>query len=203
LARLLEKHNLTIAELEAAGQEAGAIVEHRIELKRGRPTQWRLLLANEISETYFCSVIVDREAMYFIGRADNVAAFQVIYEFLVDELCRLSRESRREYKAATGRNVNPSRWQASFGTGAAASIADRLDAERARRTDEVQALVHLRADESEAYLDQQYGGQLVERRRSISLNNAAAWREGMVAGDNINLKPLVDDGGNDSKERLK
>lgn len=208
LARLLEKHNLNIAQLEADGQDAAAIIEHRVPLSTGAPSCWRVFLAMDLAETYFCSVMLGssgtkrKTSFYFVGRADNVAVANAVYEFLIDELVRLSRESRREHMEVWDEYVNPNQWQASFGLGAAARIGQRLEEERAARRPESQALMVQRDREARDYIDDQYP-DLETRSVEATATHAEATREGIMAGDDINLKPLVDDGGGDTKGKLK
>ncbi len=209
LARLLEKHNLSVAELEAAGQDAAAIIEKRVPLSKGAPSDWRVHLALDLAETYFCQVMIGttgkskrKSALFFIGRADNVATLDAVYEFLVKELCRMSRESRREHLEVWGESVNPNQWQASFGLGAASRIGQRLEADRAARRPQVQALVVQRDREASEYCDEQYP-DVDSREINPSVGSTDALREGQMAGDDINLKPLVDDGGDITKGRLE
>ena len=209
LARLLEKHNLSVAELEAAGQDAAAIIEKRVPLSKGAPSEWRVHLALDLAETYFCQVMIGttgkskrKSALFFIGRADNVATLDAVYEFLVKGLCRMSRESRREHLEVWGESVNPNQWQASFCLGAVSRISARLDEERAARRPQVQALVVQRDREAREYVDEQYP-DVDSREVNATAGHADAVREGLMAGDDINLKPLVDDGGDITKGRLQ
>lgn len=209
LARLLEKHNLTVAELEANGQNAAAIIEKRVPLSKGAPSEWRTHLALDLAETYFCQVMLGstdqskrKTALFFIGRADNVAALNAVYEFLVNELCRLSRESRREYLDTWGESVNPNQWQASFGVGAVARIGQRLEAERNARRPETQALVVQRDREAREYIDEQYP-DVDHREVNATAGHPDALREGARVGNEINLKPLVDEGGGVTRGSLK
>ncbi len=210
LARLLEKHNLSVAELEAAGQDAAAIIEKRVPLSKGAPSGWRVHLALDLAETYFCQVMSGsigesnkrKSALFFIGRADNVAALDAVYEFLTNQLCRLSRESRREYLEVWGESVNPNQWQASFCAGAVERVGQRLAEDRAARRPQVQALVVQRDREAREYCDEQYP-DADSCEVNASAGHDAALREGVMAGDDINLKPLVDDGGGTKKGRIE
>lgn len=210
LARLLEKHNLSVAELEAAGQDAAAIIEKRVPLSKGAPSEWRVHLALDLAETYFCRVMTGttgksnkrKSALFFIGRVDNVATLDAVYEFLTNQLCRLSRESRREHLEVWGESVNPNQWQASFCAGAVYRIGHRLDDERAVRRSQVQALVVQRHREAQEYCDEQYP-DADSREVNADASHQDALREGVMAGDNINLKPLVDDGGDITKGSLQ
>ncbi len=209
LARLLEKHNLTVAELEAAGQEVAAIIEKRIPLSKGAPSGWRTHLALDLAETYFCQVMLGSagpsrrtSALFFVGRPDNVATLNAVYEFLVKQLCRMSRESRREHIEIWNEVVNANQWQASFCAGAIYRIGERLEAERATRGSQVQALVLQRDREAREYVDENYP-DLDEREVGANASHPDAIREGAMAGDFINLKPLLDDGDDDTKGRLE
>ena len=196
LARLCEKHNLSIAEVEAAGDgEAPGIVEAAVNIGGGR-YQWKLLLGVALSKHYYCHVLTSRDFLFFLGRQDNVEMCRSIYVWLVDELKRMSRAARREQIARFPHRPEPNavRWQTSFGVGAVSRIKQRLEGERWKhRTNESTALVSLRENEVDEFIAEEFP-DIPVKRVDPPVRNAAAYVAGGRAAEDVNLAPFIGSG---------
>lgn len=138
--RLMAEHNLSMASVEAAGGstgEGGKREDSRFQNKT--PYKWTRELMVEIGSLNFCHVSLIFEERYsggrkltssfcgfrVIGRASNVAATQVMFDYLVGTINRL---------AAEAVDHDPSRlwtrYAASFREGCAHRLSERLESKR-------------------------------------------------------------------------
>jgi hypothetical protein len=159
LAKLLEQHNLDMADLETKGQAAPGIQEKSHDLGKAAFT-WKLNLAEDIADHYFCVSLVDRKAktVVFVGRPDNVESLKMLYQWLIDQIRRISADERRKHIAETKEHIDPLRWQVNFGIGAAFRLGQRLR-ERAEKDASVAstALVVHHTTEISDYFEEKYG----------------------------------------------
>lgn len=114
---LLAKHNLHMAEVEAAGQTPQEKRVDKHERVRNRP--WTRTLADAVAALFFCrffwSLAYDNNASFhFVGRESNVATAHAMFDYLVKSL-------RRECGKYSGR----SSFRTGFYTGAADIIYAR------------------------------------------------------------------------------
>jgi len=120
--KLLAKHNLSMAEIEASGgktEKRGAGVRTFY----GRP--WAQVIASSIAKLMFCHYVVDpaKRAQdtrhYFIGRESNSISAAILAEFLVTSIRKEGRRRQRELQEGNA-------WGRSFSVGAASRIAQRV-----------------------------------------------------------------------------
>lgn len=160
LAKLLEAHNLDIADLETRGQAAPGIQEKEHDLGKAAFT-WKLDLAETVATHFFCEPIVDRKAktVIFVGRPDNVASLKMLYEWLIDQIKRISADERRKHLVETNEHIDPLRWQVGFGLGAVSRLEERLAELVAKRANNAAstALVIHHASEISDYLEVAHG----------------------------------------------
>lgn len=160
LQDLLVKHNLDIADLETRGKAKSAVQEEGHDLGKAAFT-WKLNLAEGIAKHYYCYSLVDRrgKTVRFVGRPDNVDSLKILYQWLIDQIRRVSTEERKKWMEETGDHVDPLRWQVNFGIGAADRLVSRLE-ERARENREdsrCRALVVHHETEISDYLEKRFG----------------------------------------------
>lgn len=158
LQKLLEKHNLSMAELERKGGKAPHITEGGYDLGKAG-FQWKLDLAEGLAKHYYCISLVNRyqKTVVFIGRPDNVRTLEMIYGWLIDQIKRISAEERRNHLVRTGEHVDPLRWQVNFGLGAQGRLLERLEEQRQQIAESTYALVIHHESEISDYTEQKYG----------------------------------------------
>lgn len=168
LARLLEKHNLDIADLEARGQEKPGISEAEFDLGRSA-WEWKTNLSAVLAEHYHCVAIVrhghvGKQQHYkvtgvaFVGRPDNAKSLHMLYTWLVGQIQEFSREERRTHAATTGEHVDPLRWQLHFGIGAVERLGERLVERRQREAEQAGTALAIRlGGEVSDHLEEKYG----------------------------------------------
>lgn len=165
LQKLLTKHNLEVADLERRGDRtAPGVKEGGHDLGKAA-FQWKLDLATLVAEHFFCVPIVRNNGpksstVAFVGRPDNVESLQMLYGWLIDQIKRISSETRKQQPE----HIDPLRWQVNFGQGAVGRLASRMreiKKERERRATEeakeTMALVLHHDSENSDYLEEKYG----------------------------------------------
>lgn len=181
LAKLLQEHNLSVADLEKKGAHAPSVAEQGHDLGKAA-FRWKLDLAEAIAGFYYCLPMVDRasKTVAFVGRPDNVESLILLYKWLMDQVAQVAREERRRHFDTTGEHVDPLRWQINFGVGAVRRLSDRLSEEKTRRTEdmsrndlgEVTALVLHHDTENQDHLERTRGyrtdGQQTQKERERS-----------------------------------
>lgn len=137
LQRLLVQYNLDIADLEKKGAAAPGVREAGHDLGKAA-FKWKLDLAEEIAEHYYCHPLVNRvtKTVAFIGRPDNVESLQMLYAWLIDQIKRIATTERRAHFDATGEHIDPLRWQVSFGVGCVDRLGERLRELKARQEED-------------------------------------------------------------------
>lgn len=194
LAKMLEAHNLDIADLEQRGAVKPGIHERAHDLGKAA-FKWKLDLAEFIAEHYYCASMVDRRTkrVAFVGRPDNVEALTMLYQWLIDQVRAIASEARRTHLRDTGEHVDPLRWQVGFGEGAAKRIGERLkDRRRQESSDAGSALVVSHASEVSDYLEEVHGYRLDGRKTAAQVRadeGYKQWLEG-VKVDNARLAAL-------------
>jgi hypothetical protein len=119
----LAKHNLTMAEAEAHGQQEEAR-ERGDTLSRDQP--WCKHVAHSIAKLYFCRYFFSRTAVKgkvkhnFVGRPANVATAQAMADYVIRSIMS---EANREWK----KQANPGPWWTAFCKGASVRISERCD----------------------------------------------------------------------------
>lgn len=163
LTRLLSEYNLSVADLEAKGKEAAKIGEGGAPDLGKAAFQWKLNLARTIARHYYCASIIDQRQsnqsrVRFVGRPENVESLGMLYNWVVDQIKRISADARREHHASTGEHIDPLRWQLSFGLGIVARLGDRLEDMRKREADAATTALAVHHDaEVSDYLEAKYG----------------------------------------------
>lgn len=190
LAKLLTKHNLSIADLEHRGKAAPGVREQGHDLGKAA-FKWKLDLADGIAEFYYCVPLVDRTAktVAFVGRPDNVESLTMLYVWLIDQIKQVAAIERRNHAASTGEHVDPLRWQVSFGAGSARRLIERLREAKERQQQDmtrneegdVTALAIHHAAEASDYLEGKYGFRRDGRKTKQQQEHDDAWRREVEA----------------------
>lgn len=183
LAKLLEAHNLDIADLERKGASRPGVRQQQHDLGKAA-FKWKLRLAEAIAEHFYCMPLVDKRAntVSFIGRPDNVDALQLLYGWLIDQIRRIASIERRSRIAANpDDHMDPLRWQCGFGDGAAVRIGQRLREKRQQESTEAgSALAISHKSEISDYLEAHFGYR-VDGKPTKSQAEAAKRYEAMQA----------------------
>jgi hypothetical protein len=197
LARLLEEHNLSVADLEQRGQQSPGVREDPHDLGKAA-FPWKLNLADGIAEFYYCIPLVnrDRKTVAFIGRPDNVEALQLLYGWVIDQVKRIATEERRKHFDSTGEHIDPLRWQLAFGLGAAARLIERMREMKARQQEDlsrddlgnITSLAVHHASEASDYLESKYGYRTDGRKTKVQLEHEARWQRQSEAKDALRIR---------------
>lgn len=180
LQRFLVQYNLSVADLEQKGHKKAQVTEGAVDLGKAA-FRWKLDLAEEIAEHYFCAGIVNRyrKTITFVGRPDNVESLKLLYGWVLDQIKRLAAEERKKYQAEHGEHMDPLRWQVNFGTGAGRRLVDRLEqrkkSQAGDRSSTALVLHHLKeiSDYTEKKYNERFDGQETEK----DLQRAAYWKK--------------------------
>ncbi len=139
LARLLEKHNMEVADLEAAGQEvteveAGGDQDISSNPLNDPTVAWKVSLAECVAEHFYCYADVPYVGgrVRFIGRRENLDSLELLYEWFIKQIKRLAKADRRRHLEETGQDIPGIRWQMSFAEGVIERLGERLHNERER-----------------------------------------------------------------------
>lgn len=176
LQELLVKYNLDIADLETRGKAKSQVQEEGHDLGKAAFT-WKLNLAEGVAKHYYCHPLVDRKekTVRFVGRPDNVDSLKILYQWLIDQIKRISSDDRKKWERETGEHVDPLRWQVNFGLGATSRLIDRLveKSEKSREDARCLALVVHHDTEISDYLEKTRG----YRTDGKETKQAREWRE--------------------------
>lgn len=182
LQRLLAQHNLDIADLEARGAAVAASVTEKPHDLGKAAFKWKLNLAEIIAGHFFCASLVDHrtKTVRFVGRPDNVESLTMLYQWLIDQIRRISATTRKEHEASTGEHVDPLRWQVNFGLGVVSRLGDKLSEIRERMArDEAEkhryAVVIHHDSEISDYLEKSYGFRRDGRKTEAEKKSEAYW----------------------------
>lgn len=178
LARLLVLHNLDIADLERRGAvEVPKVSESKHNLGKAA-FKWKLKLAEEIAEHYFCYALIDHKIKHvsFVGRPDNVDSLRMLYDWLINQVRDIASVERCRYIAENNEHIDPLRWQVGFGEGAAIRFGERLREQRQRESTEAgTALVISHTTEISDFLETQYGYRTDGRSTKMQQEYEERW----------------------------
>lgn len=180
LARMLEAYNLDIADLEKRGAAQRPDIEQRGHDLGKAAFKWKLVLAEQIAEHYYCYALVDSRSktVAFIGRPDNVESLQMLYAWLIDQVKRIARVERRHHYIRTGEHIDPLRWQVGFGEGAAQRLGERLREIRTSQQSEAgSALILSHRSEVSDYLERNHGYRIDGKTTARQQEAEERWRE--------------------------
>lgn len=189
LQKMLTQHNLSMADLEKRGASKPTVQEQGHDLGKAA-FAWKLNLAEQIAEHFYCVPLVDRRSktVRFIGRPDNVESLLMLYAWLIEQIRQISATERKAHQARTGEHVDPLRWQVNFGLGVVSRLGGRLAEMKERQNEEVArndmgdvvALTVHHATEISDYLEKTKGyrvdGQDTQQTREWRAKQAA-WEE--------------------------
>lgn len=189
LQKLLAKHNLQMADLEQRGAAKAGISTKNLDLGKAA-FKWKHNLAFGMADFYFChAVFQTRTGFTFVGRPDNVETLEALYNWLVEQIKVIARETRRQQAT----HIDPLRWQLHFGLGAVNRLLERLKEQRDAESAEVTALVLSHRAEISDWLEEHHGFRVDGRRtksmqewydrRTEQNRKHAEAREAMMATD--------------------
>lgn len=184
LARMLEDHNLSMADLEQKGAKGPGVRQQGHDLGKAA-FKWKMDLAEGIAEFYYCAPIVDRKTktVAFVGRPENVEALTMLYQWVIDQIRSIATTERRAHYDKTGEHIDPLRWQLGFGEGAVERLVVRLREMKARQQEDmsrddlgnVTAMVlHHQAEVSD-YLEEKFGYRTDGKKTKQEMESEARW----------------------------
>jgi len=199
LAKLLTKHNLTMADIEERGGDVSPVTEARVDIGKAN-FRWVGTLAAILGEAYYCKPIILRPSwrgasqhVVFIGRADNVEAASMMFRWLIENIKRLSTEERKRYELYQGPTHAP-RWAHNFGMGAVARLAQRLKELRNEETKATMALVVRREEENNEYVANVFGKLKTPAKHETKYDTESmeARLAGVNSAERIPLRPALE-----------
>lgn len=186
LSRMLEEHNLSMADIEAKGAKGPGIRQSGHDLGKAA-FKWKMDLAEGIAEFYYCAPLVDRKTktVAFVGRPENVEALTALYSWVIDQIRAIATTERRSHYDATGEHIDPLRWQLGFGEGAVDRLIDRLRELKARQQEDlshdqmgnVTAMVIHRQSEVSDYLEEKFGYRTDGKLTKREADSEARWQK--------------------------
>ncbi len=195
-SRLMALHNLSLTDVETTDSEER--VEEKFAEKGGTKAGWARRVWNSTSNLNFCKYFYTARPRYadihhIIGTRANVIATQIMAEYLIETVNRLSFVALIK---GTERNA--------FRLGAATRLSQRLyelKSQREKGTEQktssnpgnLPALASLYAvhqTENDAYYAQNYG-KLIKGKK-INTKNTNAFFAGMKAANEISLNDQID-----------
>ena len=185
LARLLEKHNLEMADLEAAGQEAPKVERgddvHLSDNPLNDPTvKWKVHLGEAVAEHFYCFAVssYDDDRIRFIGRRENLDSLELLYEWFIKQIKRLAKSERRVHLEVTGEDVPGIRWQMAFAEGCITRLQERLHDERERHaTKQSTGLVVSHASEINDFMEEDMGYRRDGRKTKRQQEREQEWKD--------------------------
>ena len=165
LARLLEKHNLEMADLEHQGQAAPKVERGSTVTLSNNPlndptVKWKVHLGEAVAEHFYCYALVPYGdyRIQFIGRKDNLDSLHLLFDWFIKQIKRLAKDERRVHLERTGEDVPGIRWQMAFAEGCITRLRERLYDEREKHaTKKSTTLVVSHASEINDYLEEEHG----------------------------------------------
>ncbi len=179
--RLLDKHGLTIEQVELLRDDPSAVVEESVDSNYRRQPNWYTGLAAAIADGFDCKSYGTLEGpVTFCGLASDCAVAAYLFRVL-------SRELPKAATLAAGRHCvfNVRRFKSDFLLGAVHRIGDRL--EQSTKRPDRQGLIVLKQE-----LINQHIPEMGTRQRRTTLGSRAAFELGQEHGDRVCLdgRPL-------------
>lgn len=196
MQELLFAHNLSLGALQDPSEYIE--VEHRLQSRA-----WARLLLAALCRNNFCKPLLSSMGgwMYVVGRRENVAAVNEIFDFLCREVDRLCKAQLKVYQTRVegGRTEHGRSWSAAFRNGAASTIAGRLDQQRQLDVQRLEttvvnwqpatAIIRRLDLELEDEVKRRYPALGRVRRRWTEVTSLAGYRAGQAAGTSVALRP--------------
>lgn len=196
---LLVKYNLEIEDVrgKSAKPNARIVLEKIVPPKNGRRQQWEVALQGAIANAYFCRAIHSQLKFYFIGEEADVEVAAFTFSQLQARLETMAAEATHKHgiwyqemygvssRWATG-DHHPKAWRTNWLRGAVEGIRAKLWEERRKDTDQVTALVRVKNQAIEPYV-QQLHPHLVGYE--MSGTGGAGYRDGYNTGRSMDINP--------------
>ena len=190
--QLLIQHNLSMSDVY---KEDCGTVEHEVEIFKNIPT-WKKVLIFGVATSNLCAPIIrtrkDNENLIrqvvFVGRPHNAVVAGLLYEYLKNEVERLSKSTtyRTSFRLGCSKRVSQ-RLGENFEKNKKYGISSNISALV------VSTLYQKNAEEIQRYLEKKKvkkGRKVAPKIRSNAA--AVAYYEGMEAGNNINLNKQIE-----------
>jgi uncharacterized DUF497 family protein len=194
--RLLDKHGLTIEQVEELRDDPDAVGEESVDSKYRRFPRWYTCLASGIAGGFECSAVSSLAGpMTFIGLRQDIAIAAYLFRTLVAELPRAAEREFcwmvTKYKASAKNN---------FLIGAAAQISIRLD-QGLKRDPQRHALTLLKEEIIAPFVPK--GTHKTSKLGKETLE-ADSFLRGRLHGQRVNLdgRPLPNSSGEHAPRRI-
>jgi Protein of unknown function (DUF2786) len=198
---LLAKHNLTISEVQAYGEEKPEdIVTDDSTPAPLRNQYWRDTIYCAIADLFFCNAFMrtrKKNRWYVVyGRPSNIQAVHYVAQSLIrtgETLATQEAKAAAQRMANDGVELNVRAWAASFRIGYAQRIRQRVKeeinkAKRGEVKDETGTALILsplydREQNAIATIMQQHGIKLTNSRSSVNVRSSSGYQAGKEAGN--------------------
>jgi hypothetical protein len=181
---LLEKHNLSLADLQARADTPYSPNMINLGVPLGN-AQWKIHLTNHLAEMNFCTCVLTGKETHVLGRQENVYATLVMAGWLIPQF-----ENIAYIESLTCPDYIPKlKWRNSFLWGMLNRVVQRLQEDRRVRLNSSQNLTALVASlgtELEVYKVREYP----RLRKGTSYTTplfGGAYQSGKIAGDRVSL----------------
>lgn len=160
LTELLQRHNLSVADLEEKGAAAPEVSATDVDTRSGKHL-WKLVLARVLSKHFFCYAMTDnwdrKTPVKFIGRPENVESLKMIYSWLLRQIEQISRAEHINYP-----EIHGIRWARHFGDGMVGRLEERLRELRERMAEDptMMALVIHHESEISDWMEENMGRRI-------------------------------------------
>lgn len=124
---LMDKHNITEAELEAAGEiERGTPVHEEFNL--GAALEWRRTILGALAKANNCAVLFNAsgKGSHIFGKEANIAVATAMYDYLVMAVNRLADDGWEKSNEVLFYPGSARGWKHAFRVGAANTVANRI-----------------------------------------------------------------------------
>lgn len=205
MQRLVLKHNVDAAELEALGQEEkeayGGMPVHL--WPKGKPgVAWRVYVFTTIAHYNFCTFVRTHSTGgdgVLIGQASNQEAVMLMYEAAVENFLRLAPICYKEAHAVQGWRISkPAVWKNSFLLGVPQGLHLKFDLERKaeiQADSKTSALVLVKDADLEKAVDDHFGrGSIKKTETKIQVTDKDAYRKGVEKGRSYDTGDRIDAG---------
>lgn len=210
---MLTEHNLRLEDIETSHKSPDIPIEQVTFGSNKRKIYWKVLIANALTKSNFCQMWWQGARMVVAGRRHNVAITVSLYDYLTKTVERLAAEAVKKEKKSwqicldqiegtygeTLAEPNWRRWKASFITGCAKRLWERIEEQTQRMNSQgipntkvtglACRMAHEREQEAISQWQQEQGITITRRKATSKARlTEDGYSAGQRAGDAISLE---------------